>query len=435
MAHRLAGRARAAVLVLTCTLACDSRARSTRNVAQDTATARTADLLAEADAIYFESNDSAASLWQAARRLAASTNDSASMARALTGLALVARHRLDLGQARALGEQALAIKLRFGMRDQLFRSYNALGLVAWDDGRLRDAVDLFRQARQAAAAVGDSAGIGKAAINAGLVQIDLGDLASARASLLSGKRLVEATRDSVNIGRALLNLAALDNDIGDPLSALATIESARTVFRVTGDTLSDVNALGQMALAYDALGEPQRAFIALDSALVRARRLGLRKEEAEDLKIQGDFFASAGDHRRALGYYARAAAAIDSVAMPDERANLVRNEARSQVALGRRDLAVKFADQALRLHESGGFLLGQVTDLLFLAQLASEDGRVSDAERALASARRAASTVGGEHLRTQVVLADARLADRTGDAVRALRTLSTLRTDLIAVGA
>jgi len=436
MTRRLVRRARAGLLVLTCGLACESGPRrDTHTVRQDTTAARISDLLARADGIFRESSDSAASLWQAARKLADSAHDSVSLARALTGLGQAARLRLDLQQARALGDEALAIKLKLGLRDDLFRSYNSLGLVAWYDGRLRDGLELFRQAQTAAAAMGDTAGIAKATINTALVQIDLGDLTSARGSLLRGKRLADAVKDSVSIGRALLNLAALDNDIGDPLSALAKIDSARMVFRGNGDTLSEVNALGQIATAYDALGEPQRAFIALDSALAKASRRGLRKEEAEDLKILGDFFESAGDHRRALEYYGRATAATDSIGMPDERANLLRNQARAQAALGRRDLAATFAGNALRLHESGGFLMGQLTDLVFLADLAARDGRRADADRALASASQLAASLGSDYARSHVVLAEARLADGAGEAARVLRLLAPLRTDLVAVGA
>ena len=436
MARHLARCARAAGLVLACSLACESGPRrDARSVGQDTVAAKISNLLARADSIYIESSDSAASLWQAARGLAESAHDSVSMARALTGLGQAARLRLDLEQARRLGEAALAIKLKLGLRDELFRSYNSLGLVAWKDGRLRDALELFRHAQTAAAAVGDSSGIGKAIINTGLVQSDLGDLTAARQSLLRGKSIAEAMKDSASMGRALLNLAAIDNDIGDPLSALATIEPARIVFRAKRDTLSDVNALGQIALAYDALGEPQRAFTALDSAIEKAKRTGLRTELAEDLKILGDFFESAGDHRRALAYYAQAMAATDSVGMPDERGNLLRNQARAQAALGRRDLATAFADKALRLHEAGGFLASQLRDLVFLADLAGQDGRTADASRALAAARQVASSLGDDYAQAQVILAEARLADRAGEAARVLRLLASLRTDLVGAGA
>jgi CHAT domain-containing protein len=435
--RRIAGWVANAALLLVCVAACESppQGRASTNVRRDSTSAAIADLLTRADSIYQESHDSAAVLWRGALRLADSTRDSISMARALTGLGQAARFGLDLKEARALGERALALKLRLGMRADLSRSYNSLGLVAWDEGRLRDALALYGQAIDAAAAVGDSGGITKAVINTGLAQQDLGDLSGARASLLRGRAGAEAAHDSRNLGRALINLAALDIDIGDPISALAFIESARKLFRATGDSLGEVNALGQGAMAYDALGEPQRAFAALDSALGKANRNGYRKEASEDLKILGDFFAAAGDHRRALEYYARASGITDSLKMPEEQGNLRRNQARAYAALGRTDLARQLARDALRLHDSGGFLMAQLHDLIFLADLTAADNGRRDADSAIASATRVAAKLGDERARIDVVLAESRLADAAGESERVLRLLGEVRSDVVVSGA
>ncbi|MBW3660198.1 MAG: SIMPL domain-containing protein [Gemmatimonadetes bacterium] len=64
--------------------------------------------------------------------------DSAAEARALTWLGLCAYRLGDHALARRLGEEALAFKLRLGLVDDLFRSYNALGLLAYAQGRYFD---------------------------------------------------------------------------------------------------------------------------------------------------------------------------------------------------------------------------------------------------------------------------------------------------------
>ena len=113
MARHLARCARAAGLVLACSLACESGPRrDARSVGQDTVAAKISNLLARADSIYIESSDSAASLWQAARGLAESAHDSVSMARALTGLGQAARLRLDL----EIGQQNLGGRPRLCRR-------------------------------------------------------------------------------------------------------------------------------------------------------------------------------------------------------------------------------------------------------------------------------------------------------------------------------
>ena len=153
----LARWASVAIVIVGC-VACESQvSRTARDRAPDNvgapAASATSVLLERADSMYRPSPDSAASLWRAALRLADSTGDSVSMARALTGLGQAARFRLAFKDARDFGERALALKLRLGMRSELFRSYNALGLLAWDEGRLTDALSLYHRASDAAAAV------------------------------------------------------------------------------------------------------------------------------------------------------------------------------------------------------------------------------------------------------------------------------------------
>src|SRR5262249_45953819 len=90
-------------------------------------------LLSLGDSIYRQSADSAKHVWTTALDAARASHDSAGEARALTGLGQAARQLSDLAASRRLGEQGLALKLRLGMKQDLFRSYNALGLLAWDE--------------------------------------------------------------------------------------------------------------------------------------------------------------------------------------------------------------------------------------------------------------------------------------------------------------
>ncbi|HEY5417630.1 MAG TPA: tetratricopeptide repeat protein, partial [Gemmatimonadaceae bacterium] len=77
--------------------------------------------------------ESARVLYTAALTGARSLGDSAAIAKALTGLGQVARPLGEMAEARRLGEQALALKLRLRLSSELSRSYNALGLVAWEE--------------------------------------------------------------------------------------------------------------------------------------------------------------------------------------------------------------------------------------------------------------------------------------------------------------
>ena len=140
--------------------------------------------------------------------------------------------------------------------------------------------------------------------------------------------------DSATLAKAFDNLAALDVTLGDPIAAIASLETARRIARNVGDSATEVNARGQLATAYDALGEPQRAFALFDSAIAMARQGGRRQEVAEDLQLMAGLFLDAGDFSHALDYYQRSLAATDSLGQPEERGNILRNEARTYAALG-----------------------------------------------------------------------------------------------------
>src|SRR3970282_500864 len=98
----------------------------------------------------------------------------------------------------------LALKRAEGDREELFRSWNALGLLAWNEGRLLDALVLFDSATAVAEAT--PLDLGKAAGNRALVQVELGEFAAARAGFEAMLEAGRASRASVVTGHALANL-------------------------------------------------------------------------------------------------------------------------------------------------------------------------------------------------------------------------------------
>lgn len=384
--------------------------------------------------LYDQTPESAQVLWQAALGEARALGDTLAIARAITGLGQAARKLGNLPASRQFGEEALALKLRIGAEAELFRSYNTLGLLALDEERLADASALFTKAGDAARATGDSAALAKTALNIGLVLEDRGDFAGARAAYLQARDALRARGDTLNLGRALNDVAALDIKLGEPLPAITSLEQARALFRATGDSAGEVNARAQLATAYDRLGEPQRAFALLDSAAAMARRLHLRTELADDLKLIADLFQDAGDHQHALDFYRQAAALNDSLGRPEERGNLLRNEARAYFALGNSTLAARRALEARRVHRAGGFSYPELGDLILLAELAQEAKRREEAEAYLRSAQLVASSFNTGIAVARVTLAEARLADRAGQPQRVLQRLTDARVQLAPAG-
>ena len=234
----------------------------------------------------------------------------------------------------------------------MFKSYNALGLLAWNEGRLEDAIGLFENATASARANGDQSGLAKAANNIALVYTELGNFAKARKGFLDARRAGHELHDAKIEGRSLDNIGMLDIQMGDPRSAVAELVEARALLRSSGDVTGEQNVLGQLGSAYDALGEPRLAFAALDTALEFARSHGLKQEEASNLELIAGIERQAGELRRSLELYEKASALDKELGLGIEQGTDLRNVAQIYFALGRTDLAVSKVNTALVAHRA-----------------------------------------------------------------------------------
>jgi len=250
-------------------------------------------LVAVGEQIYRrEEYDSARLVLSSVVERARATDDSVAEARALTWLGLAAWRLGDYAAARAAQERALALKLALRLEKELWRSYNGLGLVAWNEGQLPYALTRFAEATAAAERVGDTVGVGSTAGNVGLVQTELGNFVAARRDFLRARDIGRETGNGRVEGNAHTNLGMLDIRVGDPRAALDHIAAALRLYKTAEYATGRQNALGQMGTAYAALGEPQRALAALDTALAEARELGVQQDEASDLEAMASSIAS-----------------------------------------------------------------------------------------------------------------------------------------------
>lgn len=423
---------RAGLLLAACALACgptETRAPGSEAFVPADAEWKRADSLYSVGAF-----EEARGIWLTALEKARRDGDSATSALLLTSLGLAARQLGAYPESRALGEEALDLKLRLGLRPELFRSYNALGLLAWNEGRLEEAARMFSQASRAAAVVGDSLGVAKAAHNMALVHNDRGEPGLARAGFEHLRDLSRSLGDTLSWGRALINLAMLDIRNGDPLPAIASLEDARRLARAVEDPEAEENALGQLATAYELLGEPQRAFATLDSALILAERHGLQRQAAEDVKLLGDLHAAAGDHRGALDHYGRARTLADDLGLVEEMGNLLRSEAESFILLGHGDTALARAEQAERVHHDAGYREAELQDLILLARISADRGDTRSAARIMEGALGIAGDLGSSLARARVALGSARIWDGSGDPEAVLRALESAADELARLG-
>ena len=382
---------------------------------------------AYADAEY----TTAQALWRTAIVQARSERDTVREARLLTSLGLAAWHLGEYDEARASGERALELKLRAGLHADLFRSYNALGLLANDESRLSDAIESYRSASEAARAQGDEASLGKVANNLGLVQFALGQFSEARAGFREARDIGRKLGDPLIEGRALSNLGMVGAQLGDPRAALLALAEARELMVSVGDRAGEQHLLGQMGSAYDALGEPRLALAAMDSALDLSRKYGLRQEEASNLELIAGLHRQAGDLQRALDLYVQANRINRELGLTIEEGTNLQSVAEIHVALGRSDLARENANAALRLHRATDARLAELRDLVLLAEIASTDrGADSVADGHLRAADRLTAVLRTRVARVDVALTRAAIADRRKDSREVFRVLRGARNDL-----
>lgn len=392
-------------------------------------------ILAEGQRLYDASEYAPARhVWLEALERARVEHNFAAEAQALTNLALTARQLGNYAGAHALAEDAVELELRQELTTLLPRTYNTLGLLAWDQGHLAEAAGLYRKTIASAEAARDARYVYRPAGNLGTVYTQFGEYATARQYLLTALDGARQHADRRTEGRVLANLAVLELRTGDPRAALAWLQQARAAAEAAGDATNEENILAQLASAYGALGEPHHAFVVLDSALRQARAHGRPQAEAANLEPQAELYGLAGDSRRALDLYGQARSINSALGLEEEIGRDLRNEAAIHVTLGNLNLAERYATQALDIHRRIGARPAELADLTVLAELAEARSQRELADQRLAEARTLVRAMDARSLRVEAALAGVRILDRRGDARGVLRVLDGITDDLLVVG-
>jgi CHAT domain-containing protein len=411
-------------LLITLGFGCDI-ARSAEDDAGSTAVKQVTALdsvASAADSLYKAgSYADAKQAWSAALAVATGTHDVPAEARALTSLGLTEWRLGNYGDAWKRVDDARRLLETNRLESRLPRTLNALGLIAWDQGRLSDAAALWRQTMQIAQKVGDQEYIDKPSMNLGLWYAGIGDLEHARQafirSLAAGRKLGVHTIEV----RSLVNLAMVANESGDPRQALAWLDSASRA-GVSDDFLAEDNYRSQLAMASWGLGDPGLALAALDSAVRIARTSKLPQSEAANLALMAEIYWEAGDLTRALGLHARAEAINAELDLPTEQGQNLHSAARIYMAMGHADRARAMAVRALKLHQRAEDVPHEFDDRLLLAEL-------GDA-RQLPTVRSIAAKLATRAARTKLGLAEARIAANARRPREVLRALAAIQRDL-----
>lgn len=365
---------------------------------------------------------------------AKAVGDSLTAAKALTVLGVASRLEGDYRAADSLQREALALKLALGAEDEFASSYNALGLLAWDQQRSIEGLGLLQQAVHFARAAGDREALFAPLINIGLIQTDLGNFDSARTRFTDALAVSRGLGNARGEGLALNNLGMLDNWVGDPQSALDPLRRALDLYRSIEFVAGEQNALAQLGSAYSALGLPSRAIAVLDTAIAQSRAFGLRYDEALNLDALADVYLTAGNIQRALELYEAVWAIEEELGLHEATGRTRRKVAEVYQFLGNAELAAHHAEAALALHQATGAKFEAFADLVLLAEVSGESGHRARSARYLRAAQELARALDARSARMDVALAEARIASAANNMSRVLRVLDAATADLSAGG-
>jgi CHAT domain-containing protein len=384
-----------------------------------------------AQEIYFAGEyDSAVTLLTDLREQARVLDVASTEARALTWIGLAYRHLGDHRASRRIGEEALAVKQQHSLTDQYFRSYNALGLLAWTENRFTDASRLFEQAVDAARAAGDRGAEAVVMGNLALVQTELGQFSAARDGFIAMREAgveFDEWRWETN---ALTNLGMLEIRLGSPQLAIPLLRDALDVYERVEFWEGTQSALGQLGAAYSALGDPAQAFAALDSAFGIATVLEIPQEQASILEFMAEIYRSAGHFPRALDLYDSAKTINAELGLDLETGIDLRGEADIHVRLGDLTRARNLTVDALEIHHRTGAPLEELRDHLLLAEILDRLDEPRSVQERLREARNLADEVGARIARVEVGLAEARIADRHRRSRQVLEVIDRIQPDL-----
>jgi predicted ATPase/Tfp pilus assembly protein PilF len=223
----------------------------------------------------------------------------AERARALHGAGMLANWQSDFHRARAVLEEALAIRLAIGELAEAAATLNQLGLIGLDVGELEVAERHCRQGLDIRRSLGDESAIA-ASLNTlgGILQFG-GRTDEAGALFEESVAIRRLLRDDAGCSVSLANLALVARDRGDLDAAEAMLRESRATRERLGDRQRVAVVRHNLALVLFDRGDLGGARVELEVALATARELGDRLETANALSDLGFVEAAAGERERA----------------------------------------------------------------------------------------------------------------------------------------
>jgi CHAT domain-containing protein/tetratricopeptide (TPR) repeat protein len=255
------------------------------------------------------------------------------------------------------------------------------------DGRIDEAVRLFRAAVPGAEREGDPAALGSLLHNLGLALDQAGEGLAARAVLQRACELFSSTPDGEEcLGDTLRLLGMVEVELGDTQDGVAHVEQAVSRYHDDGDPDGATRAQVDLGLALKDSGRLSEAEAHLAAALMAARQAGLEKLTGHALTGLGLVAEKLERPGQARAHYLEALDLYRKGSDRDNEATVIYNLANLDDTLGEWDEAARWFEQALALDLRSGDVRGAADCRASLASIEISRENPTGAEKLLLEA-------------------------------------------------
>jgi DNA-binding SARP family transcriptional activator/Tfp pilus assembly protein PilF len=308
-----------------------------------------------------------------ARIAARQAGDSAAEAAALNALGLVAFHQGRCEQATGDLEEALALFRQTGERGGQARVLINLGVASYLQGRYARASEWWQLALALSREIGDRAGETVALGNLGLVDLRQGRYQQATGHLVQALTLARTTGKRDTESATLVNLGEVSLRQGAYHRATGRLQQALALSRETGDRNHEASALARLGEVCLRLGRCEQAAGHLRQALALSRETGNLEDEADALNGLGEVLLGTGQPEQARVRHATALGLASQIGGTYQQARAHNGLGHGFHASGSTGQARRHWQQALALYATLGTPeAGQVRAQLIAA---GEDSR------------------------------------------------------------
>jgi len=302
-----------------------------------------------------------------------------------TALAATLSHYLQQNghflEALTIYGHVLGAARRTGDRIAEATALTQIGVFHWEQSRLQQAGDHYRQALTLFRAEGDRAGEAQALAGLGASETGLGRYQQAARHQQEAAAIYKDHGDRSGEARAIGNLGRIRLRQGRYREAAGYYRQSLDLFREIADRDGEAIALGRLGTLDLHLGRYQHAAECLERALALLREIGDKSSGAETLIWLGEAYLRLGRHEEAAGNFEQALATFREIGDPAQEADALGGLGEILLRAGDAARARAHYAAALRLTSEIGTPLEQARAYSGLARACDADGDPAQARR------------------------------------------------------